>query len=181
VIVSDVAPGSPADAAGLKTEDIITSIDGGPAGNLPSLATRLLMRRGGDRIKLGVLRGSQKLSFDVLVVELRHEFDRVADRADLDKSLVSKLGIVGVEIDSRIAATLPGLRVASGIIVAAKAADSYVDTTLTAGDVIHSINSASVESIDTLRSALDHLAPNSPVVLQIERDGKLMFISFQLD
>jgi serine protease Do len=181
VIVSDVLPASPADAVGLKTQDIITTIDGSPAGNLPSLATRLLMRRGGDRIKLGVLRGSQKLSFDVLVVELPHEFDRLADLADPDKGLVAKLGIVGIEIDSRVAAMLPGLRVASGVIVAARAADSNVDTTLAAGDVIHSINSVSVENIESLRSALDHLAPNSSVVLQIERDGKLMFVSFQLD
>ena len=92
VIVSDVAPGSPAEAAGLKIQDIITSIDGRPVDNLPSLGTRLFMRRGGERIKLGVLRGSEKLSFDVLVVELPHEFDRLADLVNPDKSLVSKLG-----------------------------------------------------------------------------------------
>lgn len=181
MIVSDVAPGSPADAAGLKVQDIITSIDGRPADNLPSLGTRLFMRRGGERIKLGVLRGTEKLSFDVLVVELPHDFDRLADLADPDKSLVSKLGIVGVEVDPKLAATLPGLRVSSGVIVAAKAADPSVDTSLITGDVIHAINGVQVESMAALRSALDHLAPNPSVVLQIERDGRLMFVSFQLD
>lgn len=181
VVVSDVSQGSPADAAGLKVQDIITSIDGRPVENLPSLATRLFMRRGGDRIKLGVLRGSDKLSFEILVVEPPHNFDHVVDLADPDKSLVSKLGIVGVEIDRQTAATLSGLRVPSGVIVAAKAADQNVDTSLTAGDVIHSLNGVPVETLRGLRSALDHLAPDAPVVLQIERDGKLMFISFQLD
>src|SRR6266478_475904 len=61
VIVSDVAPGSPADAAGLKVQDIITGIDGRPVDNLPSLGTRLFMRRGGEKIKLSVLRGTEKL------------------------------------------------------------------------------------------------------------------------
>jgi len=56
----------------------------------------------------------------------------LADLADPDKALVSKLGIVGVEIDPKLAATLPGLRVSSGVIVAAKAADPGVDTSLTA-------------------------------------------------
>jgi len=28
---------------------------------------------------------------------------------------------------------------------------------------------------------LDQLKPHSPAVLQIERDGKLMFVDFQLD
>jgi serine protease Do len=181
VIVSDVAPGSPADTAGLKVLDIITSIDGRPADNLPSLGTRLFMRRGGESIKLGILRGSERLTFDVTVVELPHDFDRLADLADPDKSLVSKLGIVGVEIDPKIAATLPGLRMSSGVIVAAKAADSSVDTSLTEGDVIHAINGAHVETMAALRSSLDRLPSNTPVVLQIEREGRFMFVSFELD
>jgi serine protease Do len=181
VIVSDVAPGSPAATAGLKVQDIITNIDGRPVDNLPSLETRLFMRRGGENIKLDVLRGAEKLSFNVLVVELPDDFDRLADLADPDKALVPKLGIVGVEIDPKIAATLPGLRVSSGVLVAARAAEPSVDTSLTAGDVIHAINGAQVENMAALRSALDHLSPNTPVVLQIERDGKLMFVSFELD
>ena len=181
VIVSDVAPGSPADTAGVKVQDIITSIDGGPADNLPSIGTRLFMRRGGETIKLGVLRGGEKLSFDVPVVELPHDVDRLADLADPNKNLVSKLGIVGVEIDPKLAATLPGLRVSSGVIVAARAADPSVDTSLTAGDVIHAINGVGVDTMAALRSALDRLASNTSVVLQIERDGRLMFVSFELD
>jgi serine protease Do len=181
VIVSDVAPGSPADAAGLRVQDIITGIDGRPADNLPSIGTRLFMRHGGDQIRLDVLRGADKLSFDVLVVELPHEIDRLADLADPNKSLVSKLGIVGVEIDSKLAAKLPGLRVPSGVIVAARAATSNVDTSLNSGDVIHQVNGVPVETMAGLRAAVDHLAPNSSVVLQIEREGRLMFVSFQLD
>src|SRR6266850_85193 len=158
VIVSDVVPGSPADAAGLKVQDIITSIDGRPADNLPALGTRLFMRRGGEKIKLGVLRGTQNISFDVLVVEAPHDVDRFADLADPDKSLVSKLGIVGVEIDPKLAATLPGLRVSSGVIVAAKAAEPSVDTSLTTGDVIHALNGVQVETMAALSSAVDHMA-----------------------
>jgi serine protease Do len=181
VIVSDVAPGSPADAAGVKVQDIITSIDGRPAENLPSVGTRLFMRRGGEKINLVVLRGAEKLSFNVLVLELPRDVDRLADLADPNKGLVSKLGIVGVEIDPKLAATLPGLRVSSGVIVAAKAADPSIDSSLAAGDVIHAINGVEVETVADLRSALDRLASNTSAVLQIERNGRLMFVSFELD
>jgi Trypsin-like serine proteases, typically periplasmic, contain C-terminal PDZ domain len=179
VIVSDVVPGSPADTAGLKVRDIITSIDGKPVENLPWVGTRLFMRSGGEHIKLGVLRGSEKLSFDILVVEVPHDFERLPDSVDPDKNLVSQLGVVVIEIDSKIAALLSGLRMPSGLIVAAKAADSKVNTPLATGDVIHAINGAPVDTIESLRSALDHLKPNASVVLQIERAGKLMFIAFQ--
>ena len=179
VIVSDIVPGSPADSAGLKVKDIITSIDGKPIESLPSIGTRLSMRTGGEQVKLGVLRGSQKLSFDLLVVEVPHDFDRLTDLVDPDKNLVSKLGVVVVEIDSKIAAMLSGLRVPSGVIVAAKAAASSIDVSLATGDVIHAINGTPVDTIESLRSALDRLKPSASVVLQIEREGRLMFIAFQ--
>jgi len=179
VIVSDVVPGSPADSAGLKIKDIITSIDGRPVESLPSIGTRLSMRAGGEQVKLGVLRGSQKLSLDLIVVEVPHDFERVTDLVDPDKNLVSKLGVVVVEIDSKIAALLPGLRMPSGVIVAAKAANSSIDVSLATGDVIHAINGAPVDTIENLRSSLDRLKPNASIVLQIEREGRLMFIAFQ--
>lgn len=181
VIVSDVVPDSPADAAGLKVKDIITSIDGKPVESLPSVGTQLFMRAGGERIKLGVLRGSEKLSLEVLVVETPHDFDRLAGLIDPEKNLVSKLGVIGIEIDSKIAAIMAGLRIPSGVIVVAKAADSNVDTSLATGDVIHAINGAPVETIAGLRSSLDQLKPNTSVALQIERAGKLMFVTLQGD
>jgi len=181
VIVSDIVPGSPAETAGLRVMDIVTTIDGRPADNLPVLATSLFMRRGGEQIKLGVLRGSQRLTFDVPTVEPPREFDRLVDLVDPDKSLVPKLGILGIEIDPKVAASLPPLRIASGVIVAARAADPDVDSALTAGDVIHSINGTQVTSMGGLRSLLDHLPPNCTVALQIERDGKLLFVPVDVD
>jgi serine protease Do len=181
VIISDVIAGSAADSVGLKVQDIITSIDGRPAKNLPALETRLFMRGGGERIKLGVLRGTEKRSFDVLLVERPHDVDQLAGLADPVKNLVSKLGIVAIEIDSRIAANLAGLRITSGVIVVAKSAESNVDVSLATGDVIHALNGAPVETIRGLRSSLDQLGANTPAVLQIERDGKLIFVAFRMD
>ena len=181
VIISDVVPGGPADKVGLKVQDIITSVDDRAADNLPALETRLFMRAGGERVRLGVLRGSEKRSFDVLLVEPPHDVDQLAGLADPIKNLVSKLGIVGVEIDSRLAPSLAGLRIASGVIVVAKSANPIVEVSLSTGDVIHAINDAPVETLQGLRSSLDHLNADAPAVLQIEREGKLMYIAFRVD
>jgi serine protease Do len=181
VIISDVLPGGPADTAGIKAQDVISSIDGRPADNLPALEIPLFMRGGGERVKLGVLRGSEKLSFEILMIERPHDVDQLAVLTDPVKNRVSQLGIIAVEVDSRIATSLPGLRIRSGVIVAAKAADANIDVSLATGDVIHAINGSPVNTIEGLRSALDRLSANSPVVLQIERDGKLIFIAFKLD
>ena len=76
---------------------------------------------------------------------------------------------------------LPTLRTDSGVLVAARAINSNVDVALEAGDVIHTMNGTAVKTGEALRAALNHTNANSPVVLQIERSGKLMFIAFKLD
>ena len=178
VIVSDVMPGSPAENAGVKVQDILQTIDGYPVNNLPAVGTRLFMRSGGDQIKLGVLRGSTKLTFLVPVLELQNDLDSLATVVQSNQSPVSQLGVVVIDIDPAVAKKFP-LRVDSGVLVAARAIDSNVDVALEAGDVIHTINGASVKTVAELRSALNHTSPNSPVVLQVERSGKLMFIAFK--
>jgi len=65
--------------------------------------------------------------------------------------------------------------------VAARAIESNVDVALEAGDIIHTVNGGSVKTTEELRSTLKHTRANSPVVLQIERSGKLMFVAFKLD
>jgi len=179
VIVSDVMPGSPGDKAGLKVQDIVKSIDGYPVNNLPAVGTRLFMRSDGDQIKLGVLRGSAKLNFIVPVVELQNDLDSLATVVQSKQSPVSQLGVVTIDLDPAVASKFP-LRIASGVLVAARAIESDVDVALEAGDVIHTINGVSVKTGEELRSALSHTTANSPVVLQIERSGKLMFIAFKL-
>jgi len=181
VIVSDVMPGSPAENAGVKVQDIVKTIDGYPINNLPAVGTRLFMRSGGDQIKLGVLRGVTKLSFTVPVVEVQNDLDSLASLVQSNQSPVNQLGVVVVDIDPGVAKKLPALRMESGVLVAARAINSNVDVALEAGDVIHTMNGASVKTGEELRAALNHTSTNSPVVLQIERSGKLMFIAFKLE
>jgi len=181
VIISDVVPGSPADSAGVKVQDIIKSIDGYPVDNLPAIGTRLFMRSGGDQIKLAVLRGSTKLTFAMPVVELPNDLDSLAAVLQAKQSRVSQLGVVVVDIDRAVAEKVQNLRIDSGVLVAAQAIDSNVNVALQAGDVIHTINGTPVKTSEELRSTLNGTSPNSPVVLQIERSGKLMFVAFKLD
>jgi hypothetical protein len=61
---------------------------------------------------------------------MRNDFDQLTNLVDPNKNLVSKLGVVGIEINSKIAALLSGLRISSGVMVGAKAADSNVDVSL---------------------------------------------------
>jgi S1-C subfamily serine protease len=182
VIVSDVKPGGPADVAGLSVKDVIVTIEDKPIDSLPLIAFNLYTRHAGDRLRVGVLRGEQHMTVDVVVVERPEAFDRLIDLVDPDKNGVPQLGILGVSIDEELGLAIGSLRVASGVMVAAHAEDRHAAAvSLSAGDVIHSVNGAAVSNLDELRAALDALKSHTPVVLQIERDGLLSFVTFELE
>ncbi|HKF26331.1 MAG TPA: trypsin-like peptidase domain-containing protein [Candidatus Acidoferrum sp.] len=181
VIVSDVVPGGPAEAAGVRIGDILLNIDGKSADNLPYVAFHMLSRNEGERIHLEVLRGKRPMSFDVLIKERPHEMDQVSALADPEKNLVPQLGILGVEIDREIASMIEDLRDPYGIIVAARAAGARTEIPLTTGDVIRALNGEPVNTLDKLRASLKSLAPGAPVVLQIQREGRLQFLTFAVE
>jgi serine protease Do len=96
--------------------------------------------------------------------------------------LVPQLGILGVQIDRQISAMVPDLRMGSGVIVAARTAfGGSADSGLVTGDVIHALNGVTIISLEALTAAIQKLKPGDPVVLQIERDGRLQFLAFEME
>jgi serine protease Do len=181
VIVSDVVPQGPAETAGVRIGDLLLAIDGRPAGSVPYVAFYLLSRESGDKVHLDVLRGDQRLGFDVALMPPPKDMDQITALADPEKNLVPTLGILGVEIDKKIAAMAPDLRDPYGIIVAARATGATTEIPLTTGDVIRTLNGQPMKTLDDLRQALRALRPGAAVALQIQRDQKLMYVAFTLD
>lgn len=181
VIVSDVMPGSPAETVGVKPGDIVVSIDGQPADNLPTVNYMFRLRDSTDNVQLVVLRGGSQQSFSVPAVEVQSEFDNVSAMADAERNLVAQLGILGIEIDQRILSVAKGLRAPYGIIVAARAAGATTEVPLAVGDIIRELNGKPMTTLETLRSTLRSFPPGTPVTLQLQRERKLMYLAFTLD
>ena len=180
VIVSDVLPGSPALTAGVRVGDILLTVDGRAADSVPYVSFRLMSIDAGAKVHLEVLRAKEKLAFDVRVVEAPHEMDQIASLADPEKNLVRPLGIIGVEIDEKIAAMAQDLRDPFGIIVVARSSEG-ADIPLTTGDVIRTLNGQPMTTLERLRTALQSLPSGAPVVLQIQREQRLLYVAFTLD
>jgi len=181
VVISDVLPDSPAMAAGLQIGDVLLAVDGRPAENLPFVASYFFSLEFGQKVHLDILRGKDRLTLDVPVAKPPRDMDQVSALADPEKSLVPALGILGVEIDDKIAAMVPDLRDPFGIFVAARSTGASVEVPLLAGDVIRTLNGERMTTLDLLRSALKSLPPGGPVALQIQREQRLLFVSFTLD
>jgi serine protease Do len=181
VVISDVEPHGPADDARLAIGDVLVSIGGLPAENLPTVSYYFLLGNFEEKIPVVVLRGSTMLTLNVAVKEETRNIDRVISLADPSKSVVPQLGIVGVEIDVNIAGMVPGLRHPSGIIVAAKALGSGAEVPLIPGDVIYQVNGQTVTNLNQLRSAVSALQTGAPVALQIQRGERVEYLAFTLD
>ena len=182
VVLADVTPDGPADKAGLQIGDIVLSLNGRRLENARQLEMQLYRYGLGQKVTLQLLRDSGKLTATVAVAEQQDDPQRFADMVDPEKNTINRLGILGIEIDRRVAEMLPDLRKQYGIVVAARGGDSRYDgDSLQLGDVIYAVNGVPVTSIAALRKALDGLKDTDPLVLQVERDSRLIFLTMEVE
>jgi serine protease Do len=182
VIVSDVYPDSSAEHAGLKIQDVIVAIDGFPVDNVPLFTLSVYLLNTGNSAKLEILRGDKKLELDVPIYEPTSEPARLSEMADPKKDLIPRLGIVGVTITPEVASFLDQPRIPTGVVVASTVANRLaVDSGLLEGDVIHSLNRVPITSVDGLRAEFNKLKPGDPVAMQVERSGRLIYVTFEME
>jgi serine protease Do len=183
VIVADVAPRSPAARAGLQPGDLVLTVDGKPMENGRQLQVTLYRRFVGDVVTLELLRDGKPLTAPVAVAERDDALAGLSEAIDPRQNRIDRLGIVGVNLDQRIAAMLPVQRVPSGVVVAstvAGAIDSR-DGGFAAGDVLYAVNGTPVLGLAGLRAALERFESGDAVVVQLERRGQLMYLTFTIE
>src|SRR5579871_1876906 len=182
IIVVDVTPDGPAEAAGLKIQDIILMADDRRIETLGSLAAALYLHRLDKPVKLEVLRGDERKTLYVPAIEHRDAMDQMIDEINPENSLVPRLGILAIDLPSALRSKLGSLRIPSGAVVVGRAADLILpDTGLQTGDIIHQLNGKTIDSVEDLRSATNDLKPGVPVAMQVERDGGLLYVTFEVE
>jgi serine protease Do len=182
VVVSDIIPGGSADSAGLKIRDVIVAVDGVPVDNVPLFALSLYLLNTGSSAKLDVLRGDKKVQLEVPVYEPKNDLRHLSDLGDPKKDLIPRLGIVGVTVMSNVIEVVGDLRIPSGVLVSSIVDDRLaVDSGLAVGDVIHSLNQTEIISVENLRAAFNKLKPGDAAAMQVERSGKLTYVTFEME
>jgi serine protease Do len=177
VVVADVTPKGPSAEAGLQIGDLVTTLDGKPMENARQLNVNLYRKAEGAGVILEVLRGEDKLR---CVVTVRRRNDDMSDLATLatpERNVVTRLGILALDLDDAIASRLPALRARAGVVVVASTGESATTDPLKPGDVIYGLNGKPVVGIEALRSALAGLKPGEPVVLLAQRGAELRFLT----
>jgi serine protease Do len=175
VVLADVTPGGPSARVGLGIGDVVLKMDGKVMENARQLEVNLYPRPPGENVRLDVLRGEQRLSFVVPVVERPGDPERFADSVSTDKNSVQGLGVLAVDLDDTLARLLPRLRARAGVVVATADVRTSADPLLP-GDVIYTVNQQPVTSVERLREAMARVGAGAPLVLQVERAGELRYV-----
>lgn len=182
VIVADVAPGGPAEKAGLQIGDVILRVDGKPVENVRQFGTNLYRHAIDAMVTLEIIRDTHKITLRVPVIERPDDPSRFLEMVNPENNLVPQLDILGIDYSPDLAAAMPEQRIPGGILVASMTADAAPPgDRFQPGDVIHAVNRTPVQSLAELRAALTSLKESNPVVIQIERHGMLSFVAFELD
>jgi serine protease Do len=182
-IVSDVVPGTPASRAGLRPGDLVTSVDGKPMENGRQVQVAIYRRLAGEIVVLELMREGQPVKVGAMALERRDGLNDLADAVDARQHLVPRLGIIGIDLDRRVAQFLTVARAGSGVVVAATV-DGAIDAReggLAQGDVVMAVNRTRVGGLGELRAAVDALKAGDPIVLQLERHGSLMYLAFTVE
>jgi len=181
VVLGDVYPNSPAERAGLRSGDMIFSVDGKPMENGRQFDVTLYQRRVGTPVNLEVGRGLQRLTLKIPVLEREDEVDRLRGMVTPEQNLISRLGILALDLTPELARIIPNLRSPSGVVVAGVAMNADGSSGLLPGDVIYALNGKPVRTLAELKGAIAPITTDGTAVLHVGRQGQLRYLAVALE
>jgi serine protease Do len=175
VTISNVVAGSPADQAGLKVGDTITSVDGRTVKNGDELVADIASRKPGSKVTLGIVRNGKKQDATVTVADRAKLFAaRLGEEEESGEDSTpkeSKLGLTVRAITPDIADKLD-IPAGKGVIVQDVKPSSFADdVALSRGDVILEINKQPINSEADFTRVQSSLNSGQDVVFLVRQRG----------
>lgn len=182
VVLSDVAAGSPAERAGLRPGDVVVALDGKAMENGRQFRINVYARGAGEQVALDIRRGTRQLQVRVPVAERTTGAARLTDLIGTPKG-IPQLGISVLDLTPTVIEILPQVRRQAGAVVLHVLPTAFYSQQgrLVPGDVIYSLNRRAIANGEELRTGAAALAAGAATVLQVEREGVLMYVSFRTD
>jgi serine protease Do len=180
-LVSNVQAGGPAERAGVRRGDVITSFNGAPVTDSNSFRNMVARTRPGTEVSFTVLRDNREQQLRATLAELPVEQSANAgaegEKGADNTNEGGKLGVRVEQLTPELAARMELPRESRGLVVTSvDSAGPGADAGLQRGDLIQEVNRQPVNTLAELRDALGRSATR-PVLLLVARDGRTLYLT----
>ena len=178
-VISDVKSGSAADAAGLKTGDVVAGLDGQPIQTSGQLRMEIGTKPPGTKIALKIVRNGENLTVSAVLRQPAEEV-RTAQASPASKlpapeppaQRLSGLTLSPIPPDNKNYGKVNGLFVAN-VDTGSDADEAGVQQ----GDIITSVDNKPINSPQTLAKVVQAENPVKPSLLQVRRGNSDVFVA----
>jgi serine protease Do len=176
VFIEQVAPGGPAEKAGMKSGDIIVAVNGKPVHNGGELIDRVTSTPIGTALTITVLRDGKHQEFHVVVADLAQVFPErfgngKPEEAEPTEGTQARFGIT-IENLTQARRDNMGISQKGGVLISAVEPSSFAeDIGMQRGDVLVEINRQPVNSVDDVKRIQNSLKPGEAVAFRVLRQA----------
>jgi len=176
VFVQQVAPGGPAEKAGMKDGDIITGVNGKKVRDGNDLVNTVTATPIGSPVSIAAIRDGKQENFKVVVGDLTQVFPESFGGAKAEEPKAekteAKFGMSIQNLTDQQRQNL-GIKEHGGVQIGSVETDSFAEEIgLAPKDVLLSINRTPVNNVDDVRRIQNTLKPGDAVALRILRQDR---------
>lgn len=181
VYVVRAIEGDPAYAAGIRSGDVITHINGERINDTRDLTFKIAATKAGDKVRISVLREGKKREFTVKVAKRSENLaQRDAGKSDdTTASGTDDLGFSLQNLDEALAERM-GLSRKNGVLVAEVEAKSTAGRAgFRKGDILSEINHNKINTVEEYKKILKKINKDERLQFLVQRRGQFLVISIE--
>jgi serine protease Do len=170
-LVSQVAPGGPADKAGIEQGDVIVSFDGRRVNDSKDLPRIVASTAVGNTVTVKLLRDGKELERQAKVGEMEEENTAETEQSPIHPSL----GVTVQNLTPQIAREL-GLKKSTGVVVTGVEPGSpAAEAAIQSGDVIQAVNRKPVKNVEDFVKIVEKAKGSGSLLLLVQRGQNTLF------
>jgi serine protease Do len=176
ILVSEVSKDSPAEKAGIRQGDVITGINGRPAGNISEFRNYVAMQAPGTKAELTIIRNGKEETLTVTIGEA----PSTAKQKILGAQEGTKIGLTVQNLTDELAASL-GYKGLKGVVVTQVDPGSPADDAgLKAGMLIMQVNQKPVADVDEFQAEIKKASPEGSILLLVRSKNYTEYVVIKL-
>src|SRR5437870_4993958 len=184
-LVGEVVPKSPSEKAGMKTGDVITSVNGKKISDSREVRLMIGSMAPGKKVQIEVNREGQNKNINVELAEMpAGEAEEGAETTPEESAQPEKATVFGgvavADITDDIRTALNLSKDVKGAVIAEIDADSpAAKAGLREGDVIQEVNKQPVKNAKDLVAISKKLKPNEKILIRVWSQGRSGFVALE--